>query len=114
MSSTRSRYASCTASSWSSTGPQYRLWHRAGVANMTATGLPEVSARSSDTVCSGHAGSRVHNGSTPCVAVTVGVGVASAFAPTTGTFGVDVTCQYNGAGGCPATCTTPPQIPAAG
>jgi hypothetical protein len=39
--------------------------HRAGVANMTATGRPFPMIVSSDVVCNGHTGTRVQIGSTP-------------------------------------------------
>ena len=63
--SCRSRRARCrrgpgrsstSGSRLSSTGPQYCDWHRAGVANITATGLPLPITVSSDMVCSGHIG----------------------------------------------------------
>ena len=46
-----------------------------------ATGLPAVSALSSVTSCSGHAGARVQMGVTPCASAVVGVSNGSMRSP---------------------------------
>ena len=62
-----------SAMSWSSTGPQYRLWQRAGVANIAMTGLPFPMTWSSDTWWNEHGAGfdrlsvRVQSGSVPSV-----------------------------------------------
>ena len=79
-------------SSRSSTGPQYSDWQRAGVANSAATGFPAPMTDASDTVWSGHCGSRVQIGSTPSVLARVGDGARGAAMPGIGAVGCGYTC----------------------
>src|ERR1051325_2721761 len=80
----------------SSVGAQNLLWHRAGVAKMTATGLPAPITRSSDTVWSGHAGWRVQMGFTPSASAVVGDGARGAACPGAGMVGVAPTAKASG------------------
>src|SRR5258706_9404146 len=90
-------------------GPQKRLWQRAGVAKMTATGLPAPITRSSDTAWSGQAGWRVQIGLTPSASVVVGDGAWGAGWPGAGSAGVaappkarlDTRAPFGGRGGPP-------------
>src|SRR5262249_21235583 len=78
---TLSRYGPITFSNSSRTGPQYCDWHRAGVANSSATGLPAPITSAADAVWRGHIGSRVQIGETSSVAVVAGDGALSAAWP---------------------------------
>src|SRR5262245_10147123 len=113
----RSLYWVVRVSRSSSTGPQYRDWHSAGVASITATGLPAPITVSSDTSCNGHGGLRVQIGSTPSGFAAVGDAARGAAVPGTGAFGWS--CTWNASEAfCrfPSffTWTTPSQEPACG
>ena len=92
----RSLYWSVKVSRSSSVGPQYRDWHRAGVANIAATGFPAPMTSDSDTSCSGHGGLRVQIGSTPSGFATVGDAARGAGVPATGACGWACTWKASG------------------
>src|SRR4051794_25511221 len=92
----RSEYVFTIGSIVSSTGPQYRVWQRAGVANITATGRPLPMSVSSDFVCSGHTGLRVQIGWTPSGLLVVGDAARGAADPATGDAGFRFTWNTKG------------------
>src|SRR5258705_6666006 len=110
----RSLYWSVSVSRSSSTGPQYRDWHSAGVASSTATGLPAPIVVSSDTSCNGHGGLRVQIGSTPIGSASVGDAARGAGWPGTGALDVGCTWNASDASPLPPTWTTPRYAPACG
>src|SRR5438128_12094552 len=74
----------CCASTMSTVGPHVRDLQNRGVANVTISGLPALSASAIDSSCIEHTGVRVQIGSTPCAFVVVGLCDARARLLTTG------------------------------
>src|SRR5690242_5102568 len=101
----RSPYWGASAISWSRTGPQYRLWHRAGVANIAITGLPFPMTWFSDCWWNEQGAGfdllsvRVHSGSVPSVFAVVGLWMLRPVAPTIGVSGFALTGKARSASG---------------